>query len=175
MTPRTFFALFIKILGIYLVLDSVTIVPEFIFTTISTFTMRDSDTWQGMVITVFLLLLLMATYYFILRFCIFKTDWIIDKLKLDAGFAEEKLELDIHRSTVLRIAVIVMGGLIFIDAFPLFCKEFFNFISFKETVGKLGQTQKTDWIILYLVKMLLGYFLMVNSIIVVSFVERKGS
>ena len=42
-----------------------------------------------------------------LRLCLFRPDIIIDKLALDKGFTEERFEINIHRSTVLTLAVIL--------------------------------------------------------------------
>jgi hypothetical protein len=66
MTIRTFWAIFIKILGIWLVLDCLTVIPQF-FSTIF-FTNSDTGTqeramWVG-------LLMLTILFYFINYLCI---------------------------------------------------------------------------------------------------------
>ena len=86
MTIRTFWTILIKILGICLVLDSVTVIPQFISTLFYT---DPNDTGQGFVLSISLLVLTIGVYLFILRLFVFKTAWLIDKLHLDKGFDEE--------------------------------------------------------------------------------------
>ncbi len=133
MTPRSFFTILIKILGIYLILDSITVIPQFISSLFSIGLGFDKSI-ETIALYSFLLILTVGIYYIILKYCVFKTDRIIDQLKLDKGFVEETFELNIHRSTVLSIAVIVIGGLIFVDSLPTFCKEVFDFIGQKQSL-----------------------------------------
>jgi hypothetical protein len=58
---------------------------------------------------------------------IFKTDWLIHALRLNKGIIEEKLELNIHRSTVLQISIIVTGCIVFVESFPSLLKRLFDY------------------------------------------------
>jgi len=167
MTIRTFWTIFIKILGIWLVLDSVTVIPQFISTLFYT---DPSDTGEGFALSIALLLLTIGVYLFILRLFVFKTSWLIDKLHLDKGFDEEKIDLNVQLSTVLIVSTIVIGGLMFVEGLPQLCKQTFVFFQQKNI---FRESPTAGWIIFYLVKTVLGYLLMTNSKQVVAFIVKQ--
>ena len=169
MTIRTFWTLFFRILGIWLILTGLTIIPQFI----SAFIFVGSNHYENIyaIIFIFIILLLTASLYFILlKLFVFKTDWLIDKLKLENGIQEETIDLNIKLRTILTIATIVIGGLIFIDALPMLCKQIFSFIQTKEV---FREDPEFGWIIFYSVKTLIGYLLMTNSKNVIEFFNKK--
>ena len=93
-------------------------------------------------------------------------------MHLDKGFQEDKLELNIQRSTVLTIAAIVIGGIIFVDSFPQFCLQVMRFI---QQDNLFRESPTSGWIIFYLVKTILGYLLMTNSQFVVRFIDKQSN
>jgi hypothetical protein len=100
---------------------------------------------------------------------VFNSDWLIDKLKLDKGFQEEKIDINITLKTVLTIATIVLGGLILVDALPMLCKQI---IAFMQQQSMLREAPQFSWIIFYFVKALIGYLLMTNSKVVNGFIAK---
>ena len=170
MTIRTFWNIFIKILGIWLVLSFLTVIPQFA-RLLTFFGTNSNDRLLGIGITVALILLTIGIYALILWLFIFKTDWLIDVLHLEKGFPEDKLELNIQRSTVLTIAAIVIGGIIFVDSFPQFCLQVMRFI---QQDNLFRESPVSGWIIFYLVKTILGYLLMTNSQFIVRFMDKKN-
>jgi hypothetical protein len=118
-----------------------------------------------------LLLLTISIYILILRFFVFRTTWIIDKLHLDKGFTEERIDLNIKLSTVLTIAVIVIGGFMFIDSLPQFCEQTFLFFQQKSI---FRENPSSASIIFHLIKTIIGYLLMTNSKLVVAFIDKQS-
>ena len=169
MTIKTFWTIFIKFLGIWLVLDSVTIFPRFILTLFYSY---PKGTTQGYATTLSLLLLTMGVYLFILRVFVFKTSWLIDKLHLDKGFDEDKIDLNIQFSTVLTVATIVVGGLMFVDSLAQFCKQIFVFYQQKSI---FIENPTSSWLIFEFVKIIFSYLLMTNSKQVVTFIDKQTS
>jgi hypothetical protein len=167
MTIRTFWAIFIKMLGIWLVLGSLTVIPMF-FSTL--FFAYSNGRAHDFMVTLFLLLLIIGIYLFVLQLFIFKASWLIGKLHLDKGFDEERIDLDIQLASVLTVATIVIGGIIFVDSLPELCKHIFDFYQQKSV---FRESPTSGWIFFYLVKMVLGYLLMTNSKHVVAFIERQ--
>jgi len=169
MTIRTFWTIILKILGIYLVLDSFKVIPQFI-STLYTFA---SDPDQTRLVFIWTFVYLMSTvgqYVFILWLFVFKTAWLIDKLHLEKGFSEERIEFNIPRSTVLSIAIILIGGLMFVDSLPQFCNQTFSYF---QQQNMYRQNPNSGWIIFHLVKTTIGYLLMTNSQFIVNFIDRK--
>jgi hypothetical protein len=127
----------------------------------------------NIVIVSFFLFFTVGFYVLIVCYFIFKTDWLINKLHLDKGFTEEKFEIKIHRSTVLRIAVIVIGAVIIMDTLPLFCKQAFAYSQLTGPDKGFKENPASGWIVLDLVKLFIGFFLLTSSRLVVNFIERK--
>jgi len=161
MSVRNFWTVFLKILGIWLVIQGVSVIPSFI--SVIPFMENNSKDISVVLLTV-------SIYFFILWLFVFKTSWLIDKLKLEQGFIEEKIEFNIKRSSIITIATIVFGGLIFIDSLPLFCKETFSFFHLKHMfIDNPGSGS----IIFHLVKTVIGYLMMTNSQVIVNLIDKQ--
>jgi len=169
MTIRTFWTVLLKILGIYLVLDSFKVIPQFI-STFYTFASDPEQTMQVYAWTFAYLLFTIGLYAFILWLFVFKTDWLINKLHLQKGFIEERIEFNIPRSTVLSIAIILIGGLMFVDSLPQLCRQIFSYLQQK---NMFLQNPSSGLIIFQFVKTTIGYLLMTNSQFIVNFIDRK--
>lgn len=168
MSVRNFWTVLLKIMGIWLVVGGFTILTQFI--SAFSFLANGNENWWSATYLIGLLLLIIAVYIFVLWLFVFKTSWLIDTLKLEKGFAEEKIEFNIQPSSVLTIATIVIGGLIFIDSLPQFCKQVFFFFQQK---NQFVESPSSEWLIFHLVKTLVGYLLMTNSKVVVRFIEKQ--
>ncbi|MBS1526758.1 MAG: hypothetical protein JST19_13960 [Bacteroidetes bacterium] len=175
MTPRSFFAIVIKILALYLILESLAVIPEVFSSLMSFFRfggISGSDA-GGLLAALSWITLIVVFYVFFLRICLFKTNWIIDKLRLDQGFDEVKFELNLHRSTVLQIAIIVIGTLIVVDTLPLLCREVISYFHFIQRNVDLVHQPAVGWLVFYFVKFFIGLFMMSTSRLIVNFVELK--
>lgn len=118
-----------------------------------------------------LFFLTLLIYLLILRLFVFKTSWLIDKLHLEKGFKEERIDLNISQTTVLTIATIVVGALIFVNSFPTLCQQTFIFLRDKKM---FSESQNSGWIIFHSVKTIIGYLLMTNSKIIVRFIDKQS-
>jgi hypothetical protein len=176
MTPRSFFSILIKIIGIYLVIEAMAFLPQLISTTYQYGRMMNDSSQQDILGAGFFLLLAVGTYLIILRYCLFKTDWLVEKLHLDRGFSEEKFELNIHRSTILKIAIFVIGGVMIIDSLPLLCKQVYSYVQMVRIDPSFKETQSSGWMIYYFVKFSVGFCLISANRPIVNFIElkRKG-
>jgi len=173
MTPRTLFAIIIKIIGIYLVIGAFTLIPQSIITLYS-FNHQVGYRDMGEVMQMlFFIIFAIGLYLLILRYCLFKTEWIIKKLHLDKGFTEDKFEINIHRSTILKIAVIVIGAIIIIENLPQFCRQVFSYYQMSAPDRGFKENPVSSDIIFNFAKLVIGFFLMTNSRLVVNFIERK--
>ena len=170
MTPKTFWTIFLKIIGIWFVLDSFMIVYQF-FTYL--LIINKADSLMMALTTLGLLVLTISFYFLVLYFCIFKTNWIIDKLKLDKGFIEEKFEIKLHHSTILTIAFIVIGGLLIIDSFPQLCRQVIQYLYQDILVGRSSNNPAWSLIILHIIKTFIGFYLMTNSRFIINFIELQ--
>ncbi len=102
---------------------------------------------------------------------VFRPGWIIDKLQLEKGFSEERIELNISRSAILTITTIVIGGLILADGLPQFCRQVFVYMQQKNS---FIDTPSSGWIIFYAAKCVIGYLLMSNSSFIINLIEKAA-
>jgi hypothetical protein len=172
MTLRTFWTIFIKILGIFLIIDSVPVVLQAISTLF--FTYSQSDQQMYMLLPIATTMLTVGIYLIIIKYCIYDPTWLIDKLKLDQGFHEENLNLNLDKTMVLSITTIVIGGLLFVENLPFLCKQLFVFYQEEALSGKFGDKPSTGWVIICAVKVIAGYLIMTNHKAIVDFVDKKS-
>jgi hypothetical protein len=167
MTPRSFWIIFVKILGIWLIIELFTIISPVLTIFISSLSLSSFTEIISILATI---VLITAFYVLIIWLCLFKPGLIIEKLKLDIGFEEEKFEWNIHRSSVLRISVIVLGGLTFVHSFPALLNAIYSLYRSRNSIIV---NRDTSWLIIDLIKTILGYFLMTNSQLIVNLIERN--
>ena len=166
MSIRTFWTILIKILGIWLILRLFS-VSSSMFLLVPWETTSAEDI-LGIIVSIVSIL---GIYAVILWLFVFKSSWLIDKLRLDKGFTEEKIDLNIQLSTVLTIAVIVIGGIMLIDSFPELCRQIFIF--FKQKYSYI-ESPAFSHIIFVGIKAVIGFLLMTNSHTVVNFIDKKS-
>lgn len=167
MTPRSLFNIILKVLGIFFIQDFLTAIPQLLSVFLNAFT--PEAIWA----LVSALLLLFA-YGMVPFYLIFRTDFIIDKLELDKGFDQEAFPLNIHRSTVLSISIIVIGGLIVVDEIPNFCRQVVSYYQAQRmTMGWRTQPSWISYIITSAVKIIVGVLMLSNQRKIVRFIEWK--
>ena len=119
----------------------------------------------------FLVYLLEIFVYFLITYLLlFKTNWIIDKLRLDKNFHEETFNFNLHRSSILRIAIMILGGLIIIDALPIIFEQLTNYIQMKRDNVPGANI---NYVTLQSSKLLVGIFLISYQRVLVNFIEYK--
>jgi hypothetical protein len=169
MAPRTLWTIILKILGFYIFLQLLYLLPQ-LFATITYLSEQRSAITFGMVAQS---LFAISIYLFMIIAFIFRTDWLINALRLNKGVTEEKLELNMHRSTVLQIAIIVTGGVLLVDSMPLLLKGLFNYYQEINVFRGFKHYPEGGLIIFQLVKVLISFFMVTSSRLIVNFIERK--
>jgi hypothetical protein len=117
MTPKSFFLILIKIMGVYFLYrtyvscnDALYIYSHSYYCTIEfTFVERLA------VILPYIILFSVVILFFII-----KPNSIIKLLRLDRDFEEEKFEFNIEKTSILKISIIVIGGIMFIENLSFF-------------------------------------------------------
>ena len=171
MSIKTFWNILLKILGIWLILSGFGVIPQFIWA-FSVFENRpDGNITPGLIYLAVLLLISAVVFIGILWLFIFRSGWIINKLKLDKGFDDEKIDLNIRLNTALTIAIIVIGGLMFADSLPELLRNIYSAFRQDDLVRR---TPVIPLIILYFVKAAIGYLLMTNSRVIVGFITKHN-
>ncbi|MFL5742927.1 MAG: hypothetical protein ACJ75B_22095 [Flavisolibacter sp.] len=168
MTIRDLFNIILKILGIFFIKDILAAIPQLL--SVSLYLTKPEV--SGAVFTLVATLLMLLIYILISYYLVFKTSGIIDKLKLDHGFDQDTIPLNIHRSTVLSISIIVIGGLMVADEIPNLCRQLFVYFEEKRTT--YGQNLASiSYSVLAAAKIIIGLLLIGNQSKIVNLIERK--
>ncbi len=171
MTPRTLWAIILKTFGIYIVLQI-----YYPFAQLISFIFMVINRQFGDILQAFgFLFFSISIYLFMSIAFLFRTEWLIDKFKLDKSIREEKLELNIHRSTVLTIIVLLSGILVFIDSLPQFLKELYSYYQYQKMsdFARFKDYSRASNVIIQLVKLLISIFMIGANRLVVNIIEHK--
>jgi hypothetical protein len=176
MAPRTLWTIILKTFGIYIVLQVYSPLTQLTYFILMVMNHQFGDNGQtfGNAVQAFgFAFFSISIYLFMVIAFLFRTDWIIDKLKLDKSIKEEKLELNVHRSTVLTIIVLLSGILLFVDSLPQFLKELYSYYAVVNSYLHFKDYPRASFIIIQLVKLLISIFMVTSSRLIVNFIERK--
>lgn len=170
MAIKSFWIILLRVIGIWLLIDSLAVISQFfssLFLLVS-----NSDYLDPAVIVSFVAFLIVIFIYFLcFRLFIFKPGWLIQKLNLDQDFDEEVLSLNISKETVIRIACIVVGAMLLTDGLPQLVYRLFDFFQ-QQSIFK--DSPHTGWILLELAKCIIAYFLIANNRVFSRFVISKS-
>ncbi|TFF40977.1 hypothetical protein [Mucilaginibacter psychrotolerans] len=168
MTPRSFWIILLKLVGVWVLIHAIDVVAQFfnVLYHASPSGMR-FENWEVVLISLILLLVYIA----LVRLLVFRPDIIIEKLKLDKRFEEEQFSLNIHRSTVVAIAIIIVGSLMIMETLPVFFREVYFYYR-SQSFDQMGPHMDLTTMLFDLGKILIGYLLVVNNRMVVNFIEK---
>ena len=172
MTIKSFWTIILKIAGLWFVFVGLTTLAPLISLLFFTSQNGHSPGIEKILEFFGIVTVIAGIFILLIWLLLFKPGWVIGKLRLDRGFAEERLELIMDRSAMLTIATIVVGGVVFLDSLPLLIKQT---LSFFQKGNPIKDSQETIWIIYYLVKTIFGYLLLTNSRFVVNFIDGQNA
>lgn len=166
MSPRSFWIVLLKLVGVWILFSSVSVIPMFFSSFYPAYT-QFFENWEILLISLITILI----YLWAIHILVFKPHLVIDKLKLDKRFDEEQFSFNIHRSTAVAIAIIIIGGLMIINTVPGFFRVLFLYYKW-QTESKTGAPVNYGSIFIDLCTILTGYLLVVNNRWVVNFIEK---
>jgi hypothetical protein len=173
MTPKTIFTLILKIIGLYLILSLAEVLSA-AFSSLPVLMMQNSPIdapgfWVSSII-----ILVLLFYFYIIRLLLFRTAWVIDRLSLDKHFEEEIVVVKFDSASVLQIATIILGGILFTGAIPTLCQEIINWLQQTQAEPYLTRHPSFAYMVFDGCKLLLGYLLLTNSKQVTNWIEQKN-
>ena len=153
MTKRDFFILIIKLFGLFSIITSLfSVLPGNI-----SFALMDIDLFS---VSWILVVMVIIIGLFVLL--IFKSDKVVEFLKLDKGFDDERIEIgNLNTDSIVNLAVIIIGGLLILDNIPEFLSH--TLYAFKgDIIGINYDTMdKFNWTVNG-INLLLGFLLLTN-------------
>ena len=130
MTARNLFSIILKVLALFFIRDFFAMLPQ-LFTLISMSGYGEfMNEETGFISPIIATILSIGAYGLMAYALLFRTEWVIDTLRMEKGFSKEPLPLSIHRSTVLTIAVIIVGALLVLNAIPDLLAQLVLYVQF---------------------------------------------
>lgn len=173
MTLKTLFTIILKIIGIFFIKDVVNVLMQSVGSLWLLFSM---SSYSGNASSVFVLMLnfvLLIQYGLLSYLFIFKTDAIIRILKLDEGFDDKTVSINVHRSTILSISIIVIGGYIVATELPNVVNQLINFFNIRESLVYGQINPNTQYVVLAVLKVIIGFILVIYQRKIVNLIEFK--
>ncbi len=162
MSSRSFFQIVFKLFALLLLLSSV----QSIFQGIQTLYFADFELTTVILSIIIVFALLGFTYVLL-----FKGDYIINKFKLTSNI-EEHLSFSLHRSDILTLAIIIIGGYTLVEEIPALCNTLY--IYNMQGHAQYGYSNvDTNYIVLHGVKILIALILLGNTQLIVNYIELK--
>lgn len=168
MSMRNFWLICLKTLGMWLIINLFISLPNMIYNLITLFTTPDS----GMNVTIGITnaVFVSVIYLLIFQFLILRSHQTIDFLKLDKVFEGIRIHLAIPYEKLLKIVIILIGGVLLIDAIPNLVENIYSFI---DDDPFFGQTLKTINIVIYSTLTIMSLLIMTNPNMVRRYITKK--
>ena len=125
MKTRTLWTLVLKTLGMWLIINGLISLPAIIYSVSDILTNPFSLT--TITIEIAYLTLLIIFYFLIFQFLILKSKWTIDFLKLEKGFEGTRINITTPHKKLLKIIIILIGGVLFARAIPNLIENLYLF------------------------------------------------
>lgn len=157
MTKRDFFRIIIKLFGLYWLISSVFSIGQIVY-----FSTTSNTGWSGLLYSFIVLIVLILLFYLL----IFKADTIINKLKLDKGFDEDRIEFqNFNVENILVLAILIIGATMILDSIATFLNQVY--LSVKVFMSNQSDFvtvngQSNYHLVLSFTKIVLGYVLLTN-------------
>ncbi|MFT3704917.1 MAG: hypothetical protein QM802_21300 [Agriterribacter sp.] len=179
MSPRKLFNIILKIFGLLFIREIINAIPSIISSLLQYFY---TSSIGAAIASVVISLLILAFYAFLAMQLLFKTNKIIDVLKLDQGFRDNELsfgqgeEFAIHLSstTIFTIALIVIGGVILVDEIPDFCRQFYLYVN--QSNNRYNPVKPDpSYMIFSAIKIIIALLLIGERKRIIDFIESRKS
>ncbi len=158
MTKRDFFRLLIKIAGLYFIISAVfSTLPNNIILSVE----GEAD-WTGILWVILTLIIVVGLFILM----IYNADRIIDFLKLDKGFDDERIDFEkIETKSILKLAIFIIGGMLFIDNIPPFLSR--SYFALRSTINPndiyhFGSLHDYIYLSTNFLNIVIGYILITN-------------
>jgi hypothetical protein len=103
----------------------------------------------------------------------FKTNVILDKLKLDKGFTQDQFSFELPKSSTLTVALIIIGGIILTNEIPNLCKALYQYIQQKTILRYTEKQPDLSYAVMTGAKIILGLLILGERKRIVEFIESK--
>jgi flagellar biosynthesis protein FlhB len=171
MKATDLFLIILKIFGIYLIKDVLISIPPVLYTIVRATDVSLEFSYFELVLS----LLTLGIYTGICYLLLFQGKWIISKLNLTSGLTDEPLTMNLHRSSVYTIAIIVSGIVILVFAVPQLVRTIYQWAQYMDLSRSTMNDDYYNYekMVLSFVEVLIGLLFLGNQRLIVNFIESR--
>lgn len=117
----------------------------------------------------------MSLHLVIVYFLLFKTRLLISKLNLTAGLSDQPLIVNLHRSQVYTIAILITGLLILVFSIPMLVKHLYGWHEYISSRENMFGARSYDYssMLVSVTEVLIGLLFLGNQQTIVNFIEHR--
>jgi len=165
MSLHTFWVFILKAIGIYFLVEAITLLPQ------SILILYSNSLFEKPIFAISIVLLTAIAFYLLIKFLIFNPGIIIEKLKLDNGYQQENLNLELNSKQLIHVCVIIFGAIQVILGFPELCRELYYYVQSKET---LLNDPSTENILVNGIQVVIAYLILTRSKEITDIIDSKS-
>jgi hypothetical protein len=171
MTAKDLFTIILKVFGIYLIKDVLFGIPPILDFFFRGFKLSPDVAVFSLIISFFVLGLRLAIVYLLL----FKTSYLISQLKLTSDLSEKPLVVNMHRSSVYTIAIIVTGLIILTFSIPALVKHVYRWYEYVVSKQRVLGGYDYDYTGMFtsIAEVIVGLLFLGNQQTLVNFIESR--
>ena len=172
MSARSLFNIILKVLGIFFLKDILISLPALI----GVFYEFGDGNVSGAISTLLISLFTLFIYFVVCYALVFRTEEVMEKLRLLDKTPEDPLPLNIHRSTVLSISILVVALYLITQAIPLLIRGLTKWYQYNRVArGLYTSMQPFDYslVLVYAAEIVLGLLLVGYQQQLVNYIELK--
>ena len=168
MSPRSLFAVIIKVFGLLFLKAVVTTIPELLYAFWGMFKV-DANNADLLIYTI----LTLAFYGCIVYLLLFKTNYFLDKLELEHAFDQEQFTFNLPTAKVLTIALVIIAGVVLFNEIPNLLRLFYLYFRGKQFTSEGVSTWDPSYTVLSVVKILIALLLIGERNMIIEFIEKR--
>jgi Ca2+/Na+ antiporter len=172
MSAKSLFNVVLKVFGISFIKDILISLPAFLSVFYS---LGDGDA-SGAISTLLITSLTLLVYCVVAYYFVFRTQQVMARLRLLENIPEDPIPLNIHRSTIVSIAILLIALYVITEAIPLLIRGLAKWYQYNRmTKGLLNAMEPFDYsmILVYAAEIVIGLLLFGYHRQLVNFIELK--
>lgn len=175
MKATDLFLIILRVFGIYLIKDVLIAIPAVFYNIL----LLGDGSYGVTLVTLLYSVLSLGAYAGVCYLLIFKSDWIVSKLQLTSGLSEEPLAMNLHRSSVYTIAIIIAGIVVLAFSVPQLVRSIYLWSQFMDQRHSYLGSDYFDYekILIPFTEVVIGLLFLGNQRLIVNFIEsrRRGA
>lgn len=168
MAPRSIFNLILKVTGIFFLRD---ILEAFSHTLSAIVYIPEYSSAREAFFNVAVSLPPLILYLLLAWFFIFRTEKIIDILRLEKSFPDKAVSIIVERNMILTAAVIIGGAWLLVNEIPEFFRHAVYYYQERKLYVRMTRPD-ISYLVMSTVKIIIGLLMIIFNKLIVDIIER---